>query len=151
MHREVFYRHSLFSALFLLVFCLQISRALAATDEGVHLRFHMIFSDGQQYALALTVENTGQVRMAQGHVVVTPVDTRCRVMPSRMLSLPALAAGEKQTIRFPLNGTLHHYRLQMQAFDDEGFDIPFTDDNAGVLSERLPAQHDWCRTVRSPA
>lgn len=151
MCREASNCYYIFYVLFMLAFCLQISRSLAATDEGVHLRFHMILSDGQKYSLALTVENTGQVRMAQGHVVVTPVDTRCRVMPSRMLSLPALAVGEKQTVRFPLSGTLHHYRLQMQAFDDEGFDIPFTDDNAGVLSERLPTQHDWCRTVRSPA
>lgn len=143
MRREVFYRYSAFSVMFLLLVFLQLPRVLAYLDGGVHLRFHMILSDGQKYALALTVENAGKVRMAQGHVVVTPVDTRCRVMPSQMLSLPALATGEKQTVRFPLNGTLHHYRLQMQAFDDEGIDIPFIDDNAGVL----PAQHDWCRTV----
>ncbi|EAA7556472.1 hypothetical protein A2I42_28110 [Salmonella enterica] len=150
MHREEFYRYLVFSVLFLLLFFLQMSRALAAPEAGMHLRFHMILSDGKQYTLALTVENAGKVRMTRGYVVVTPVDTRCRVMPSQMLSLPALAAGEKQTVRFPLNVTLHHYRLQMQAFDEEGFDIPFADDNAGVLSERLQAQRDWCRTVRAP-
>lgn len=87
--------------------------------------------------------------MAQGSVVFTPIDNTCHVQPSQLLRLVALAPGKKETFRFPLSArTLHHYRLQLQAFDDEGFGVPFIDDNAAVLEARLPEQREWCQTVR---
>lgn len=124
--------------------------AWAAAD--VHLQFHMVVGDGQRYFIGGSVVNSGDAPVGHGYLVATLVDKRCQVTGSLLQPFGPLAAGQQIQFRIPLGGTgLHHYRLALQAFDDQGFAVPAVDDNQAVLDGRLEEERAYCRQQAQPS
>lgn len=132
-------------ALAALVLAIGASAAWAAAD--VHLQFHMVAGNGQRFFIGGTLANTGDAPVGHGYLVATLIDDRCRVSGSVLQAFGPLAAGQSSQFRIPLSVTgLHHYRLAVKAFDEQGFAVPAVDDNQAVLDGRLDAERIYCKT-----
>lgn len=128
------------------VIALLWSGALCA---DVVLSFHMGMGHAGDYSWGGTVENQGHAATGPLFVVITPVDERCRPGPLAFQSIAPLAPGEQRQVRVPLAvSRLHHYRVALQAYDQQGFALPSQDATEAVQARRQGEQHRHCAQWR---
>lgn len=123
-----------------------------ALCADVVLSFHMGIGGAGHYSWGGTLENRDRVATGPLFVVITPVDEQCRPGPLAFQSITPLAAGEQRQLRVPLAvSSLHHYRVVLQAYDQQGFALPSQDATREVQDKRLPDQHRQCAQRREEA
>lgn len=133
------------SNVMLLIVWMSLGNVCWAAAE-LHLQFHMGLGSRQNMMWGGTVANTGSTPNGPAFIVITPVDEHCKVASPVLYSLPSIAPGAQQNVRIPLSmGGLHHYRMTLQAYDMQGFMIPFIDDNAAVLVSREKEEVAYCK------
>lgn len=114
----------------------------------VVLGFHMGMGGAGQYSWGGTLENVGPVATGPLFVVITPIDEHCRPGPLTFQSIAPLVAGEQRQVRVPLAiERLHHYRVVLQAYDQQGFVLPTVDATQGVQDSRVKAQRHYCEQL----
>ncbi|WP_146038883.1 membrane-associated Zn-dependent protease 1 [Pseudomonas fluorescens] len=114
----------------------------------LEVKFHMGLGNGTTQEVGGTLANTGDAPIAQGYLVITPVATQCHPQASVLYQFGLLAPGEEQEFRVPVTERFSSYRLQMGAFDGQGFAVAAKDANQLVLDERISEERENCNSAR---
>lgn len=110
--------------------------------------FHMGVGNGSTQGVGGTLINAGDAPIAQGYLVVTPIADLCRPKASIFYPLGLLAAGEEQSFSVPVTERFSSYRLQMGAFDEQGFAVTAKDANQEILDGRISEERQKCNAAR---
>ncbi|WP_051673165.1 hypothetical protein [Pseudomonas chlororaphis] len=111
------------------------------------VKFHMGVGNGTSQAVGGTLTNSGDAPIAQGYLIVTPVNAQCRPGASVMYAIGAIQPGEEQSFNVPMKDPFSNYRLQMGGFDEQGFIVPAQDANQVILDGRLKEQREKCGSL----
>lgn len=95
-----------------------------------------------------TLVNAGDAPIAQGYLVITPVTAQCHPKTSILYTFGLLAPGEEQPFRVPVIDRFSSYRLQMGAFDKQGFAVTAKDANQAILDGRIGEEREKCNAAR---
>ena len=110
--------------------------------------FHMGVGNGSTQAVGGTLINAGDTPIAQGYLVVTPIADQCSPKASILYPFGLLAAGEEQAFSVPVTERFSSYRLQMGAFDEQGFAVMVKDANQAILDGRIGEEREKCNAAR---
>ena len=110
--------------------------------------FHMGVGNGSTQEVAGTLINAGDAPVAQGYLVVTPIADQCYPKASILYQFGFLAAGEEQSFSVPVAERFSSYRLQMGAFDEQGFAVTAKDANQAILDGRISEERQKCIAAR---
>lgn len=114
----------------------------------LQVAFHMGVGNGSTQAVGGTMVNTGDAPIAQGYLVITPIADLCRPKASIFYPLGLLAAGEEKSFSVPVTERFSSYRLQMGAFDEQGFAVVAKDANQEILDGRIGDEREKCNAAR---
>lgn len=123
-----------------------VSYAHAAPE--LQVMFHMGMVNGSTKEVVGTLANIGDVPIAQGYLVITPIANHCNPKSSILYSFGTLVAGEEQQFRVSVTERFSSYRLQMGAFDEQGFVVASHDANQSILDGRIREERDKCNGAR---
>ena len=110
--------------------------------------FHMGVGNGSTQEVGGTLINAGDAPIAQGYLVVTPIADQCYPKASILYPFGFLAAGEEQSFSVPVAERFSSYRLQMGAFDEQGFAVTAKDANQEILDGRIGDEREKCNAAR---
>jgi hypothetical protein len=113
----------------------------------LQVKFHMGIGNGTTQEVGGTLINSGDAPIAQGYLVITPIAIQCHPKSSILYNFGLLAPGEEQSFRVPVTDGFSNYRLQMGAFDEQGFAVRATDANQAILDGRIGEERKRCNTA----
>ena len=114
----------------------------------LQVKFHMGVGNGSTQAVGGTLVNSGDTPIAQGYLVITPIATLCHPKASILYPIGLLAPGEEQQFSIPVTERFSSYRLQMGAFDQQGFAVTAIDANQAILDGRIGEEREKCNAAR---
>lgn len=114
----------------------------------LQLNFHMGIGNGTTQEVGGTLINVGDAPIAQGYLVITPIATQCHPKASVMYPFGLLVPGEEHSFRVHVAERFSGYRLQMGAFDEQGFAVTANDANQAILDARIGEERELCNTAR---
>ena len=123
-----------------------MTQAHAAPE--LQVKFHMGIGNGLTQAVGGTLINAGDAPIAQGYLVITPIATQCHPKASILYQIGLLAPGEEQQFSVPVIERFSSYRLQMGAFDEQGFAVTAKDANQAILDGRIGEEREKCNANR---
>jgi len=95
-----------------------------------------------------TLINAGDEPIAQGYLVIMPIAIKCNPKTSVFYPFGLLAPGEELSFRVPVTERFSSYRLQMGAFDEQGFAVTAKDANQAILDGRIGEEREKCNAAR---
>ena len=122
--------------------------AHARAAPELQVMFHMGMGNGSTQAVGGTLLNAGDAPIAKGYLVVTPIGGQCHPKESILYSFGFLVAGEEQSFSVPVTEKFSSYRLQMGAFDEQGFAVMAKDANQDILDGRIGEEREKCNAAR---
>ena len=132
----------------LIVFTIAYFGGYAWAAPELQVKFHMGVGNGSTQEVGGTLINAGDAPIAQGYLVVMPIATLCQPRASIFYPIGLLAPGEEQQFRIPVTERFFSYRLQMGAFDDQGFAVTAIDANQAILDGRIGEERKACNAAR---
>ncbi|OAE17732.1 hypothetical protein A2T76_04340 [Pseudomonas brenneri] len=114
----------------------------------LQVKFHMGIGNGKTHEVGGTLVNVGDAPITQGYLVITPIATQCHPKASILYTFGLLAPGEEQPFRVPVIERFSSYRLQMGAFDEQGFAVTAKDANQAILDGRIGEEREKCNAAR---
>ena len=121
--------------------------SLAWAAPELQVKFHMGMGNGTTQEVGGTLVNAGDAPIAQGYLVITPIATQCHPKASILYTFGLLAPGEEQQFRVPVTERFSSYRLQMGAFDEQGFVVTAKDANQAILDGRIVEDREKCNAA----
>ncbi|MHC8346640.1 hypothetical protein [Pseudomonas sp. RT6P73] len=115
----------------------------------LQIKFHMGLSYGATQVVGGTLVNLGDAPVYRGYLIVTPINAQCRPGTSVLHAIGAVQSGEEQQFRVPVPERFSRYRLQVGAFDEQGFIVPATDAGQTILDGRLKEEREECNKFRN--
>lgn len=112
------------------------------------VKFHMGIGNGTTQEVGGTLINAGDAPIAQGYLVIMPIAIRCHPKTSIFYPFGLLAPGEELSFRVPVTERFSSYRLQMGAFDEQGFAVTAKDANQAILDGRIGEEREKCNAAR---
>lgn len=113
------------------------------------VKFHMGIGNGTTQEVGGTLVNSGDAPITRGYLVVTPIDAQCHPGASVLYPIGPVPPGEEQPFRVPVTERFSSYRLQMGAFDEQGFAVSAKDANQAILDGRLNEDREKCNAART--
>lgn len=132
----------------LIAFTIACFSAYTWAAPELQVKFHMGIGNGSTQAVGGTLFNAGDTPIAQGYLVVTPIAGQCHPKASILYSFGLLAAGEEQSFSVPVTEGFSSYRLQMGAFDEQGFAVTAKDANQAILDGRIGEEREKCNAAQ---
>ena len=114
----------------------------------LQVKFHMGIGNGSTQQVGGSLVNIGDSPIAQGYLVVTPIAIQCHPKASILYPFGLLAAGEERQFSVPVAEGFSSYRLQMGAFDQQGFAVTAKDANQAILDGRIGEEREKCAAAR---
>jgi hypothetical protein len=133
---------------FLIAFTIAYFCGYAWAAPELQVKFHMGVGNGSTQAVGGTLINAGDAPIAQGYLVITPIATQCHPKASILHPIGLLAPGEEQQFNIPVAERFSSYRLQMGAFDEQGFAVTAKDANQAILDGRIDEERKACSAAR---
>lgn len=115
----------------------------------LQVKFHMGIGNGTTQEVGGTLVNAGDAPITRGYLVITPINAQCHPGASVLYPLGPLPPGEEQQFRVPMTERFSSYRLQMGAFDEQGFAVPAKDANQAILDGRIGEEREKCNAART--
>lgn len=127
--------------------CCILCRHVCAAPE-LQVKFHMGIGNGTTQEVGGTLINAGDAPIAQGYLVITPIANLCHPKESILYTFGLLAPGVEQQFRLTVTEGFSSYRLQTDAFDEQGFAVMAKDANQAILDGCIGEEREKCNAAR---